>query len=70
MQTSGKSAEKLGLGDVPDRVGTQVRPNSNVETDDRADTGELPHAYVWDKTTLHAHDLRRRQTHPGPDEPK
>jgi len=70
VQTSGQSSEELGLGDVPDWVGTRVRPNPNVEANDRADSRELSDAHVRDEAALDAHHLRRGPTDSGADEPK
>lgn len=70
VQTRGQSSEKLALGDVPNRVDSRVRPNPNLEANDRPNSRELPDAHIRDEATLDAHHLRRRSTYFGPDETK
>jgi hypothetical protein len=81
MQAGPQSTEQSDLARIPQRVWSDIRLDSNVESDDRPDPGELPYVGGPDAATFDPGDLgrgysdsltdpRKRQPSARPSEPQ
>ena len=68
MQSHGEASQELCLGRVPDRIGTRVGVDTDVESDDGPEADELSHACARYESSLQPHDVRRRPIRSFPDE--